>query len=201
MRTLDTSWETSGCRDALQIPATVGPDQARKVCQRVRNLYFQDRRIDFQSIYNLVQMTGDRWFNVPTMKSAFHHARKARVHLYLFAFQGRYAVINIINGIARKLGLPPLPAAVSHGDDYTYRSNSGNFTSHEGKIGEMYSGMIRHFVTTGEPRPSLPEYQISWRPFDPAKNDLVRQVYDDYVRLDTISDPMNLVNFWDSLNI
>jgi hypothetical protein len=55
-KNLESNWSGSECRFALQIQDDVPDEHASRVCEAVRRFYFQDRRLDYQSYYSLIQV-------------------------------------------------------------------------------------------------------------------------------------------------
>ncbi|XP_054276330.1 venom carboxylesterase-6-like [Macrosteles quadrilineatus] len=144
----------------LDFNFTIPSADINSVSDKIRQFYFKGDQVSIQNRNKLVELIGDRLFNVDMEKASRLQAEvnQSPVYFYEFAYQGKYSISIFISKLNVTYG-------VSHGDDLIYILNRPILTPLE--IQEDKEVMMKmteiwaSFIQSG--KPSIGE-DVVWEP-------------------------------------
>ncbi|CAG0919920.1 unnamed protein product [Notodromas monacha] len=203
LKKVDANW-ISYCPSLLEFQE-LDSERAAKRCAAIREFYFRERPIDYDSTYDFLEMIGDRWFELPYAFSITFHSMIATTFGYKFNYQGSFAPINTLYVKAVGMGQKSIIGAVAHGDDMQFLFYNEKKTHHrDAAVAKAFTDMVESFVVYGEPKyvgtaNGKGGYSMKWRPYDAISGDFVHQLVDYPVRLETAEEITNKIHFWEDV--
>ncbi|XP_072949540.1 venom carboxylesterase-6-like isoform X2 [Epargyreus clarus] len=188
---LESLWEQLAS-NIFEYNETFPLNQRPEVAAKIKQKYFEDKRISQETFPQLIEALGDRLFVVDVGKLAQLHATESEqpTFLYRYWYRAKSSFSNIMAANDENYG-------VSHTDDVMMVLKPVELNPEDVKMRDLMVDILYSYASTGAPQlPNSPH----WTPVQPGSSELnfLEIIADNNIHMN-VSRDFGQRSFWDSL--